>query len=193
MDIKTFFKKIIGTVEQEVKTEVNRAKNTAKQQVRSTVTQAAQPTQSTQQAAQPNPQPQQSQSSWEDRPRRSDREWLDYFRGILTQEFGQYAVRENVPVQELAGDVSADFQLYPTRPQQAYKAEWGMPYTFVLYQADSVRGVILLGKYQNHSRRVKFLISKMYAKKMGIPFISFYMDAPNDREYVVQRIKSYVR
>ena len=178
MDVKTFFKKILGTLEQEVKTEVNRAKMQQQQQ-------RPQP----QPQAQAQPQPQQ-QSSWE---RRSESEWKAYFREILTQEFSQYAIRENVPVQELAGDASAVFQLYPTRPQQAYKAEWGLPYTFVLYHADSVRGVILIGKNQNQYRKVKFLISKMYAKKMGYPFISFYMDAPNEREYVVERIRGYVR
>ena len=178
MDVKTFFKKILGTLEQEVKTEVNRAKMQQQQQ-------RPQP----QPQAQAQPQPQQ-QSSWE---RRSESEWKAYFREILTQEFSQYAIRENVPVQELAGDASAEFQLYPTRPQQAYKAEWGLPYTFVLYHADSVRGVILIGKNQNQYRKVKFLISKMYAKKMGYPFISFYMDAPNEREYVVERIRGYVR
>lgn len=185
MDLKTLFKKIVGTLEHEVKTEVNRAKMQQQQQ------RQQQQQQQPQAQAQPQPQPQpQQQSSWE---RRSESEWKAYFREILAQEFGQYAVRENVPVQDLAGDASAEFQLYPTRPQQAYKAEWGLPYTFVLYHADSVRGVILIGKNQNQYRKVKFLISKMYAKKMGYPFISFYMDAPNEREYVVDRIKSYAR
>ena len=37
------------------------------------------------------------------------------------------------------------------------------------------------------------MISRMYAKKMGIPFISFYMDAPNEHDYVVERIKGLAR
>ncbi len=182
MDFKTFFKKVVGTLENEVKTEVNRAK----QEIKTGMNQTTGPTQ---QASQPQP----AQPASAPERERTDAEWMTYFREILSQEFSQYAVRENVPVQELAGDISADFQLYPTRPQQAYKAEWGMPYTFVLYNAGTVRGVIVLGKYQKQSRMVKFLISRMYAKKMGVPFISFYMDAPNERGYVVERIRSYAR
>ena len=185
MDLKTLFKKVVGTLENEVKTEVNRAK----QQLRTEVNQSTHPTQ---QHTQPQQQQQQRPTPEPER-ERTDSEWMTYFREILSQEFGQYAVRENVPVQGLAGDITAEFQLYPTRPQQAYKAEWGMPYTFVLYDGDRVKGVVLIGKYQNQSKHVKFLISRMYAKKMNIPFVSFYMDAPNERGYVVERIRSYVR
>lgn len=191
MDLKTFLKKIFGTLEREVQTEVNRAKNTAKQQVRSTVTQATRPTQSTQQTTQPKPQPQ--YTAPEPTRDRSESEWHAYFKGILAQEFSQYAVRENVPVKDLAGDESAEFKLYENRPQQAYKPEWGLPYTFVLFTPEGVKGLILLGKSQSQYKHVKFMISKMYAKKMGVPFISFYMDAPNERDYVVDRIRKYLR
>lgn len=173
MDIKTFFKKVLGTLEQEVKTEVNRAKNTAQQPQR-----------------QAQPQPQRPVS--EPQRDRNEVQWQTYFREILSQEFSQYAVRENVPVQDLAGDVSAEFKFYPTRPQQAYKAEWGLPYSFVLFKPEGVKAVILIGKAQSQYKNVKFMISKMYAKKMGVPFISFYMDAPNERGYVVNRIAGYL-
>ena len=171
MDFKSLLKKAVGFVENELKQQPLQQKPTQSR--------PAQP----QQPQKPEPEPERERTS---------AEWFAYFRQILTQEFGQYAVRENVPVQELAGDISAEFQLYATRPQQAYKAEWGLPYTYVLYSGDSVRGVILLAKRQNQSRNVKFLISKMYAKKMNIPFVSFYMDAPNEHDYVVERIRSYV-
>lgn len=183
MDIKSFFKKVVGTIEQEVKTEVDRVKQQQQQQ------------QQKQQQQKPQPAPQAQQQSYEPDhcEKRSEAEWMAYFREILAKEFPQYSVRENVPVQEVAGNVSAEFQLYPTRPKQAYQAEWGLPYTFVLYNAGTVSGVILVGKRQNQSRNVKFLIAKMYAKKMGIPFVSFYMDAPNERDYVVKRMRSHVR
>lgn len=173
-----------------MKTEVNRAKNTAKQQVRSTVSQATHPTQTTQQTAQPQPQPQRPVA--DPQRDRNEVQWQTYFREILAQEFGQYAVRENVPVQDLAGSESVEFKLYENRPQQAYKPEWGLPYTFVLFKPEGVKAVILIGKAQSQYKHVKFMISKMYAKKMGVPFISFYMDAPNEREYVVNRIKGFL-
>ena len=118
---------------------------------------------------------------------------MAYFRQILAENFGQYSVRENVPVQELVGNVSDEFQLYATRPSQAYKAEWGKPYDFVLCEGDRVKGVVVIGKTQSQYKHVSFLIAKMYAKKMGVPFISFYMDAPNEHDYVVNRIRNYVR
>lgn len=194
MDIKTFFQRLFGTLKKEVKTEVNRAKQQLESEARQAMTPKPQP----QQPQAPQPQAPQPQPEPEPKPQAtirrsySDSEWMAYFKEILSQEFSQYAVRENVPVQELAGDISEEFQLYPTRPYQAYKAEWGFPYSFVLYAGDSVKAVMFVGKSQNQSRLVKFLISKMYAKKMNLPFITFYMDAPNERDYVVERIGKFI-
>ena len=182
MDIKTFFKKVASTVEREVKSGINTVQKEFNSPSPSSQQQQSRPAPS-----QPQPQP----SYQAPQPERTDAEWIAYFREILAKEFGHLSIRENVPVQELAGDANDEFKLYATRPQQAYKAEWGKPYTFVLYSGDNVKGVILIGKYQSDSNNVKFLVSKMYAKKMRLPFISFYMDAPNEHEYVVNRIKSY--
>ena len=178
MDFKSFFKKALDTVEREVDNIID----------------AATPQQNNGNQPTPKPQPQQQPQHHEDAQKeRTDAEWLTYFREILSKEFGQYAIRENVSVQELAGDANDEFKLYESRPNQAYKAEWGMPYTYVLYSGGRVSGVILLAKYQKQCRHVKFMISRMYAKKMGIPFISFYMDAPNEHDYVVERIKGLAR
>ena len=184
MDIKTFFKKVLGTLEQEVKTEVNRAKNTAQQQVRSTVSQATQPSQPTQQASQ-----QQRPVSEPQVVNRTEAQWVAYFREILATDFSQFSVRENVPVQEMAGDVADEFQLYYTRPRQVYRAEWGKPYTFVLYEVGNPKGVVMLGGKSSHYRNVKYLIARMYAKKMGLPYINFLTNMPNERSYVVARIR----
>ena len=119
-------------------------------------------------------------------------EWTAYFREILTKEFPQYAVQENIPVQQLAGDANDEFQLYKSRPRQAYKAEWGKPYTFVLNQDGLVKGVVMLGKGHSHDSNVKYLIARMYAKKMNIPYINFYTQMPNEHDYVVSRIKKFM-
>lgn len=112
-----------------------------------------------------------------------------YFAEILSTEFPQYTTKRNVPVTDLAGNATDEFKLYKTRPQQSYKAEWGAPYSFVLYQGEAPVGVVMLGEGSSHSRNVKYLISRMYAKKMGLPYINFYTQFPNERTYVINRIR----
>ena len=173
MDLKSFFKKIVGTVEEMTNS------SSAPQQPGSRPSPAQQP-------YQPQPTYQEPQRD------RSASEWIAYFRQILDENFSQYNVLQNVPVQELVGNVSDEFQLYATRPRQAYKAEWGKPYDFLLCEGSVAKGVIVIGKYQGQYRHVNFLVAKMYAKKLGLPFISFYMDAPNERNYVVNRIHQFM-
>lgn len=115
-----------------------------------------------------------------------------YFAEILASEFPQYTVKRDVPVTEIAGFANDEFKLYETRPLQAYKAEWGTPYTFVLYQADKPAGVVMLGSGNSHCKKVKYLIARMYAKKMGLPYINFYTQYPNERAYVVSRIRKFM-
>ena len=93
-----------------------------------------------------------------------------YFAEILSTEFPQYSTKRNVPVTELAGYATDEFKLYESRPQQSYKAEWGAPYSFVLYQGGAPAGIVMLGDGSSHSKNVKYLISRMYAKKMGLPY-----------------------
>lgn len=120
---------------------------------------------------------------------RTPAEWHDYFREILITDFPQYSFMENVPVTNVVGFANDEFQLYKTRPRRAYRAEWGMPYTFVLYQGSSIKGVVMLGSGHSHDSNVKYLISRMYAKKSGIPYINFYTQMPNEKNYVVGRIQ----
>ena len=116
-----------------------------------------------------------------------------YFAEILSTEFPQYSTKRNVPVTELAGYATDEFKLYESRPQQSYKAEWGAPYTFVLYQGDAPVGIVMLGDGSSHSRNVKYLISRMYAKKLGLPYINFYTQMPNERAYVINRIREFMK
>ena len=116
-------------------------------------------------------------------------EWETYFKQILLSEFPSYDIRENVPVTELAGFANDEFNLYKTRPYQAYKAEWGQPYTFVLEKDGKAMGTLMLGNGHSHDSNVKYLIARMYAKKLGIPYINFYTQMPNEREYVIGRIR----
>lgn len=119
-------------------------------------------------------------------------DWNLYFAEILSSEFPEYSVSRNVPVTELAGFATDSFKLYKTRPLQAYKAEWGAPYTFVLSRGGTPAGIVMLGSGHSHDSNVKYLIARMYAKKLGLPYINFYTQMPNERQYVVERIRKFM-
>lgn len=123
---------------------------------------------------------------------KTDAEWVSYFRDILQNEFSLYSIRENVPVTDLAGFVSDEEQLYTTRPTQVYKAEWGQPFTFVLESGGTPRAVVMLGKGHSHDENVKYLIARMYAEKLNLPYINFYTQMPNERNYVIGRIRKFL-
>jgi hypothetical protein len=123
---------------------------------------------------------------------KSEAEWNAYFKEILLSEFPSYTIRENVKVTDLVGFVADECQLYKTRPTQAYKAEWGQPYTFVLESDGNTKGVVMLGNGHSHDAGVKYLIARMYAQKLGIPYINFYTQMPNERDYVIGRIRKFM-
>lgn len=123
---------------------------------------------------------------------RTPAEWNAYFKEILLSEFPSYTIRENVKVTDLVGFVSDECQLYTTRPTQVYKAEWGQPYTFVLESDGKAKGVVMLGSGHSHDAGVKYLIARMYTEKLGIPYINFYTQMPNERDYVISRIHKFM-
>ena len=122
---------------------------------------------------------------------RTPAEWESYFRDILLGNFSSYTIRENVPVTDLVGFANDEAQLYTTRPTQAYKAEWGQPYSFVLEADGKAKAVVMLGNGHSHDSNVKYLIARMYAEKLEIPYINFYTQMPNERNYVIERIRKF--
>ena len=158
--------------------------------VKENIENAANPT--SKPTTQPQPKPQPAATTHYEEKERTDSEWLAYFREILATEFSQYSIREKVAVTDVAGFANDEFQLYKTRPTQAYKAEWGQPYTFLLEQAGVPKGVVMLGKGHSHDSNVKYLIARMYAKKAGLPYINFYTQMPNERDYVIGRIRKFL-
>lgn len=123
---------------------------------------------------------------------KTEAEWEVYFKEILQSEFPSYTIRENVKVTDLVGNVSDEFKLYETRPNQVYKAEWGQPYTFVLESVGTPKAVVMLGNGHSHDSNVKYLIARKYAKKLGTPYINFYTQMPNERSYVIERIRKFL-
>ena len=122
----------------------------------------------------------------------SEQQLISHFRNIILDKFSQYTIKENVLVTELVGQANDYFQLYNTRPYQAYKAEWGKPYTFVLCQKEQPKAVVMLGGEKTHSINVKYLISRAYAKKLNIPYINFYTNKPNKTNYIIERIQKFL-
>ena len=171
MDLGKLFSKVVKTVKDSI--EAEQRQTSTSPQPKST------------------PQPA-TTTHYEQEKERTDSEWVAYFREILATEFAAYSVRENVPVTDVAGLANDEFQLYKTRPRQAYKAEWGKNYTFLLEQAGNPKGVVMLGNGNSHNSNVKYLIARMYAKKSGIPYINFYTQMPNERDYVIGRIRKFL-
>ena len=62
----------------------------------------------------------------------------------------------------------------------------------MLSQGGIPRAVVMLGSGHSHYSNVKYLISRMYAKKAGLPYINFYTQMPNERGYVVERIRKFL-
>ena len=168
MDLGKLFSKVVKTVKENIEAEQRQTTTTP----------------------QPKPTPQPAAPSFEKE--RTSTEWVTYFREILATEFPQYSIREKVAVTDVVGFANDEFKLYKTRPTQAYKAEWGQPYTFVLEHDGSIKGVVMLGNGHSHDSNVKYLIARMYAKKMGIPYINFYTQMPNERDYVIGRIRKFL-
>ena len=123
---------------------------------------------------------------------RTPAEWESYFRDILLRNFSSYTIRENVPVTDLVGFANDEAQLYTTRPTQAYKAEWGQPYSFVLEADGKAKAVVMLGSGHSHDSNVKYLIARMYAEKLELPYINFYTQMPNERNYVIERSRKFL-
>ena len=171
MDLGKLFSKVVKTVKDSIEAEQRKTSTTPQ--------------------SKPTPQPA-ATTHYEEEKEKTDSEWMAYFREILATEFAAYNVRENVPVTDIAGFANDEFQLYHTRPRQAYKAEWGKPYTFVLEQMGSIKGVVMLGNGHSHDSNVKYLIARMYAKKSGIPYINFCTQMPNERDYVIGRIRKFL-
>ena len=114
-----------------------------------------------------------------------------FFEYVIRVECPQYAIRKDIPVTELVGNAEDRFRLYETRPEQVYKAEWGQPYNFVLYQNGKPTAVVMLGDRHSHDVNVKYLIARMYAKKLGLPYINFYTQFPNTADYVARRLQYF--
>ena len=91
-----------------------------------------------------------------------------YFRAILQDCFYNYIIREDVPVAELGGT--------------------GKPYDFALFSGGECCGVVVLVAHNRDNNRA-YLGGKAAAIASGVPFINFYTHMPNERGFVINRIR----
>lgn len=98
-----------------------------------------------------------------------------YFASIIRECFPQYIVRQRLTAAELG--------LPAVGNERAYD--------FVLYSGSRIAGVIMLTPH-NRDRCRAFYNAKSAVALNGIPFINFFLHYPNERDYVVARIRSYL-
>ncbi|MEA4911179.1 MAG: hypothetical protein VB092_01010 [Oscillospiraceae bacterium] len=97
------------------------------------------------------------------------------FASILSEEFSAYEVKTDVAPAQLGAAAA---------PARAYD--------FALYKGGRAAGVILLTPH-NRDRNAAFKNARAAAQKAGVPFINFYEHYPNERSYIVTRIKSFLK
>jgi hypothetical protein len=93
-----------------------------------------------------------------------------YFAALLAEQFSEYTVTEF--------ESPASFAMPGSKP-----------YNFLLYQAGKPVAAIMLtegNRYQNQP----FRDAKASAEAAGIPFINFFLRLPNERDYIINRIKT---
>ena len=117
------------------------------------------------------------------------KDWTTYFRAIIANRFPNLTIDEEVPVSQVAEEMYEVCKRNAARTYQAYKAEWGAPYTFVLSSEGIPRCILMLADWaERPENKVKYLISKMFAKKMNIPYLYFYTNMKNEESYCIKRI-----
>ncbi|MDR1726415.1 MAG: hypothetical protein LBT74_00555 [Acidobacteriota bacterium] len=93
---------------------------------------------------------------------------VEYFREILASEFGGYELRENVSPGEIGGV--------------------GRPYDFGLYQGGRLVAVVPLAAH-NRTNNAAWKNARAAAEGAGVPFVNFHLHMPNQRDFVISRVK----
>jgi hypothetical protein len=96
-----------------------------------------------------------------------------YFDELLRDNFAEYEVKENIHPK--------------TFSETAEK--WFREYTYVLYKGDKAVVAIMLTPHNRNTTQA-FGGAREVAIKAGVKFMNFMTHYPNERDYVVNRIKS---
>ena len=93
---------------------------------------------------------------------------------ILASDFGMYTAQQNVPASSLGVNVA------PCRP-----------YDYVLSQNGRAVAAIMFVDH-NRDKNAAYLNAKSSCAQIGIPFINFYTHMPNERNFVISRIRRLI-
>ena len=93
-----------------------------------------------------------------------------HFRQIFAEAFADCTVREGLSAQELG-----------------WSSEAARPYSFCLYRG-SLRCVVMLTEHNRDNNRL-FRNARAACEQAGVPFLNFYTHFPNERSYVIDRIR----
>ena len=94
-----------------------------------------------------------------------------FFADVIREEFSVYQMKEYIKPEELGGI--------------------GKPYNFGLYKNERLTATIMLTEH-NRTNNAAFKNAKQACKNAGVPFINFFLHMPNERNYVIDRIKSFL-
>jgi len=94
------------------------------------------------------------------------------FDVILAEDFSDYEIKENIAKEEFGGS--------------------GRACEFGLFKDDKLKAVVVLVTNKNETTRKEFRAARVAAESAGVGFVSFYTFMPNQREYVITRIKSFL-
>ncbi|MDR1801294.1 MAG: hypothetical protein LBQ95_05610 [Lachnospiraceae bacterium] len=93
----------------------------------------------------------------------------EYFAEILATEFSSYEIRENVNPAAFGGS--------------------GRNLDFVLHSGGNLLGAVVLVDH-NRDNNKAYKDAKSSCEKAGVAFINFYTHMPNERDFVIYRIKN---
>jgi hypothetical protein len=91
------------------------------------------------------------------------------FAALLAEKFADYQVQEFAPVSVFGGE--------------------GKPYDFLLSK-DGSPVIALMLTEGNRYRGKDFVGAKAASEAAGVPFVNFFLRLPNERGYVINRIKT---
>jgi len=94
------------------------------------------------------------------------------FKEILATEFSNYEIKGNVA-------------------KSTFGAE-GRDCEFGLFKDGKLQAVVIIVSERNEANRKQFKDARRTAENAGVGFANFYSFMPNERSYVVNRIKSFL-
>lgn len=97
----------------------------------------------------------------------------DYFNVIIRENFANYEINTNVPSSSLFGKSGA------------------RNYSYTLSLSGKVCACVMLTDH-NRDNNVAFKNAKAFCAENNVPFINFYTHFPNEKDYVVERIRQAV-